>query len=62
MHAVGRAVPALRTAVHISSGTGVASFPDHGADETQLSISTDLAIHQAKQRGRSRVVLLKAAN
>lgn len=41
--------------VHISCSTGIATYPEHGDDEIQLSKNADAAMYQAKQRGGNRV-------
>lgn len=41
----------------ISSCTGVAVYPEHGADEAMLLKSADLAMYRAKDHGRNRVEL-----
>lgn len=41
----------------ISSCTGVAVYPEHGADEATLLKSADLAMYRAKDYGRNRVEL-----
>ncbi|MDD4963630.1 MAG: GGDEF domain-containing protein [Gallionella sp.] len=41
----------------ISSSTGVALFPEHGEDETELMRHADTAMYRAKTGGRNRVVL-----
>lgn len=43
--------------VQISSSTGVAIFPDHGADEATLSLHADVAMYHAKAAGRDQFVL-----
>lgn len=43
--------------VQISSSTGVALYPDHGADEIALSKNADMAMYRSKQQGRDQVVL-----
>jgi diguanylate cyclase (GGDEF)-like protein/PAS domain S-box-containing protein len=43
--------------VSISSSSGVAIFPQHGADETALAANADRAMYQAKRQGRNRVVV-----
>lgn len=47
--------PRLRRRVTVSAG--VAGFPDHGADPTELIRAADLALYAAKAAGRDRVVL-----
>lgn len=44
----------------ISSSTGVAVYPEHGVNETQLMKSADIAMYHAKQGGRNSVVLYLA--
>ena len=43
--------------LHISSSTGVAIYPDHGADEEQLLKNADIAMYCAKGNGRNMVQL-----
>jgi diguanylate cyclase (GGDEF)-like protein len=41
----------------ISSSMGIAIYPEHGADETQLLRNADMAMYKAKQDGHYRVVI-----
>lgn len=41
--------------LHISSSAGIAIYPDHGADDIQLSKNADDAMYQAKAQGRNKV-------
>ncbi|MEN8188499.1 MAG: sensor domain-containing diguanylate cyclase [Thermodesulfobacteriota bacterium] len=43
--------------MNISSSIGVAIYPEHGDDETQLAKNADAAMYLAKKRGRDNVVL-----
>lgn len=40
--------------VHISASTGIAVYPEHGIDETELMQHADLAMYEAKAGGRDR--------
>lgn len=40
--------------VTISSSTGIALYPEHGSDETELTQHADAAMYQAKAAGRDR--------
>ena len=39
--------------IHISSSIGIAIYPEHGCDETQLSRNADNAMYFAKESGRN---------
>ncbi|KAA0253276.1 bifunctional diguanylate cyclase/phosphodiesterase [Acidobacteria bacterium ACD] len=56
VEATSRLVPVYdgRT-LSVSATAGVAVFPDHAPRSTDLLLVADLAMHQAKQRGRGRV-------
>lgn len=41
--------------VQISCSSGIASYPEHGQDEIELSKNSDAAMYLAKERGRNRV-------
>jgi diguanylate cyclase (GGDEF)-like protein/PAS domain S-box-containing protein len=45
----------------ISCSVGVAIFPEHGQDDITLAKNADLAMYQAKERGRNQVCLYQAA-
>ncbi|MGP1677743.1 MAG: diguanylate cyclase [Burkholderiales bacterium] len=45
----------------ISTSIGVAVYPDHGADESQLLSNADRALYMAKAQGRNRVQLFQPA-
>lgn len=45
----------------VSSSTGIALFPEHGADEVQLTKNADAAMYMAKDGGRNQVRLYKVA-
>ncbi len=44
-------------ALNISSSTGIAVYPEHGKDETQLMKNADIAMYYAKENGRNSVRL-----
>ena len=48
--------------VRVTSSLGVALFPDHGGCAEVLLERADQALYQAKEKGRDRVVLFKAAS
>lgn len=41
--------------LNISSSTGIALYPEHGRDETELSKNADIAMYHAKKCGRDNV-------
>jgi diguanylate cyclase (GGDEF)-like protein len=41
--------------IRVSLSIGVAFYPDHGTDETQLTKNADAALYRAKSQGRNRV-------
>ena len=43
--------------VRISSSMGIAIYPEHGSDETELTHHADAAMYQAKETGRDRFVV-----
>lgn len=43
--------------VHISCSTGIATYPEHGDDEIELSRNADAAMYLAKDLGRNRAEL-----
>lgn len=45
--------------LNISSSSGIAIYPDHGADDIQLSKNADDAMYQAKALGRNMVQLFQ---
>ena len=45
--------------LEISCSIGIAIYPEHGADEKELSQSADSAMYCAKQEGRNRVRLFR---
>jgi diguanylate cyclase (GGDEF)-like protein/PAS domain S-box-containing protein len=45
--------------LNISSSIGVAVYPEHGADEKQLTKSADIAMYHAKKNGRDNVMLYR---
>ncbi len=47
--------------VCISSSAGVAIYPEHGLDATELTKHADAAMYQAKAAGRDRVMLFQVA-
>lgn len=61
-----RAVRALRIEtgkgpLHITLSAGVATFPEHGANQEQLIVQADQALYLAKQSGRDRIELATVA-
>jgi diguanylate cyclase (GGDEF)-like protein/PAS domain S-box-containing protein len=45
--------------LNISSSTGIAVYPEHGKDQTQLMKNADIAMYHAKEAGRNRVWLYR---
>ncbi|MBE0549059.1 MAG: diguanylate cyclase [Rubrivivax sp.] len=43
--------------LNVSASIGLTIYPDHGADEQELTRNADAAMYQAKKCGRNRVVL-----
>ncbi len=47
--------------LHISCSNGIATFPEHGSDEIELSKNADAAMYLAKQSGGNRVEIYSPA-
>jgi diguanylate cyclase (GGDEF)-like protein/PAS domain S-box-containing protein len=47
--------------LQVSCSNGIATFPEHGANEVELSKNADAAMYLAKQRGRNRVEIFSPA-
>ena len=47
--------------VRISSSVGIAIYPEHGSDETELTHHADAAMYQAKATGRDRFAAYTSA-
>lgn len=45
--------------MNISSSTGVAIYPEHGADEDEITANADIAMYHAKESGRDNVKLFQ---
>lgn len=43
--------------IHATVSVGVANFPEHATDETELIMKADKALYEAKHKGRNRVVV-----
>ncbi len=54
-HALNQPFELAGQNLKISSSTGVAIYPDHGADEVQLLKNADIAMYCAKDNGRNMV-------
>jgi diguanylate cyclase (GGDEF)-like protein len=48
--------------LHISCSNGIATFPEHGSDEIELSKNADAAMYLAKQSGGNRVEIYSPAS
>lgn len=60
-HALNQPFMLLGQSLNISSSTGIAIYPEHGSDETQLIKSADSAMYHAKESGRNRVSLYRTS-
>jgi len=58
-HALNQPFELAGQNLQISSSTGVAIYPDHGADEEQLLNNADIAMYCAKDNGRNMVQLFQ---
>ena len=58
-HALNQPFELAGQNLKISSSTGVAIYPDHGADEVQLLKNADIAMYCAKGNGRNMVQLFQ---
>ena len=50
------------TTIHATLSIGVALYPEEGSSVDELTRCADLALYRAKEQGRNRVVLFRAAN
>lgn len=57
--ALNRAFEIFGQNLYISTSTGIAIFPEHGATENELIGNADIAMYQAKQSGRDNVQLYR---
>ena len=58
---IHRAIRIEDNRLEITCSIGIATLPDHGADSESLLQAADLALHQAKQAGRGRIVHFEQA-
>ena len=56
-HALNQPFALVGKSLYISSSTGIAVYPEHGKDETQLVKNADIAMYHAKESGRNCVTL-----
>lgn len=49
-------VPGFDTPIRVTMSLGVAVFPDDATTMTELHLAADIAVYQAKEQGRNRVV------
>ncbi len=54
---LNRAFVLVGQSLNISSSTGIAVYPQHGTNETQLMKNADIAMYHAKESGRDNVKL-----
>ena len=54
--ALNRPFVLVGNSLNISSSAGIAVYPEHGKDETQLVKNADVAMYHAKEGGRNKVV------
>ena len=56
-HALNQPFQISGNTLNISSSIGVAIYPEHGSDESQLAVKADSAMYMAKRGGSNRVHL-----
>lgn len=56
-HQIGQPLAVAGKEFTVASSIGVALYPEHGTDKTELSKHADMAMYQAKQAGRNKVVV-----
>lgn len=59
--AIGRPIPTGRESVECGCSLGIAVLPDHGGSFSQLMGNADLALYEAKSKGRGRFMIFDAA-
>lgn len=60
-HALNQPFALAGQSLHISSSIGIALYPEHGDNETELSKCADIAMYQAKNSGRNNVQIFRPA-
>ncbi len=59
-HALSQPFVLAQQSLHISCSIGIAMYPDHTGDENEMMNYADIAMYQAKQKGRNKVVVFSS--